>query len=172
MEDHWTKVVYIKLGINGFFVQALELKIPPVVLVLVASALMWALSVVFPNPNFAFSGATFVAIVMASAGAAIAFFGVLAFRSVGTTVDPRVPNQSTTLVVHGVYRVSRNPMYVGFFLVLCAWGVFLSNVAALVMLPVFVLYMNRFQIGPEERHMSEKFEDAYRRYRGTVRRWV
>jgi protein-S-isoprenylcysteine O-methyltransferase Ste14 len=63
-------------------------------------------------------------------------------------------------------------MYVGFLLVLIAWGVFLSNLASLMLLPAFAIYMNRFQIVPEERHMREKFGVAYRQYEAKVRRWV
>jgi len=63
-------------------------------------------------------------------------------------------------------------MYFGFLLVLIAWGVFLGNLASLLPLPAFVVYMNRFQIIPEERHMREKFGEAYRHYEAKVRRWV
>lgn len=152
--------------------QALELKIPPVALALIAGSLMWMLTLVAPDLRFSFSAAPLVAIVLAVIGAGIALLGVLEFRSAGTTVDPRIPDQSASLVQRGVYRVSRNPMYVGFLLVLCAWGIFLCNVATLVILPTFVLYMNRFQIRPEERHMNEKFGGSFRRYTETVRRWI
>lgn len=150
----------------------LELKVPPVALMLITGSLMWILALVAPNPSFWFSTASIVATLLASVGAGTVILGVLEFRSAGTTVDPRVPDQSVHLVVRGIYRISRNPMYFGFLLVLCAWGVFLCNVAALVMLPIFVLYMNRFQITPEERHMNEKFGDAFRKYQHTVRRWI
>ena len=152
--------------------QALELKIPPVALVFITGTLMWMLTLIAPNLSFLFSTAPHVAITLAFIGAGTALLGVREFRSVGTTVDPRVPDQSERLVVHGIYRVSRNPMYVGFLFVLGAWGIFLCNAAALVMLPVFVLYMNRFQIVPEERHMNEKFGDVFHQYQDTVRRWI
>ncbi|MBS3805620.1 MAG: isoprenylcysteine carboxylmethyltransferase family protein [Oleiphilaceae bacterium] len=152
--------------------QTLELKIPPVILVLVTASLMWTSAVVVPSLSFTLSASPFVALVFAAIGVAFALLGVLEFRSAGTTVDPRVPDQSVSLVVRGVYRISRNPMYVGFLLVLIAWGIFLSNLASLVLLPAFVIYMNRFQIVPEERHMREKFGEAYRQYEAEVRRWV
>ena len=151
--------------------QTLELKIPPVVQVLVTASLMWTLAVAVPSLGFTLSGSPLVALVFAAIGFAFALLGVLEFRSAGTTVDPRVPDQSVSLVVRGVYRISRNPMYVGFLLVLIAWGIFLSNLASLVLLSAFVIYMNRFQIVPEERHMREKFGEAYRQYEAEVRRW-
>nr|WP_286086864.1 isoprenylcysteine carboxylmethyltransferase family protein [Halomonas sp. S3-1-1] len=157
---------------QGIIVQTLELKIPPVILVLFTASLMWTLAVAVPSLGFTLSASPLVAQVFAATGIAFALLGVWEFRSAGTTVDPRVPNQSVSLVVRGVYRISRNPMYVGFLLVLSAWVIFLSNLASLVLLPAFVIYMNRFQIVPEERHMREKFGEAYRQYEAKVRRWV
>ena len=152
--------------------QTLELKIPPVVLVLFTASLMWTLTIAVPNLAFTLPLSSLVALVLAAIGVAFALLGVWEFRSAGTTVDPRVPDQSVSLVVRGVYRISRNPMYVGFLLVLIAWGFFLSNLASIVLLPAFVIYMNRFQIIPEERHMREKFGEAYRQYEAEVRRWI
>ncbi|OAN88481.1 protein-S-isoprenylcysteine methyltransferase [Marinobacter sp. EhC06] len=151
---------------------ALELKVPPVVLVAFVAVGMWALSRISPDFSIAIPAAGWVASGIALVGMAIAVLGVLAFRTAGTTVDPRVPDQSESLVVSGIYRYSRNPMYLGFLMVLCAWGLWLGNVPALLFLPAFVLYMNRFQIAPEERFMREKFGDAFTRYCTGVRRWL
>lgn len=63
-------------------------------------------------------------------------------------------------------------MYVGMFAVLIGWALTLSNWAAVAILPVFVLYMNRFQIRPEERALSDRFGDAYLDYTRRVRRWL
>ncbi|MBL3823508.1 isoprenylcysteine carboxylmethyltransferase family protein [Marinobacter sp. MW3] len=133
---------------------------------------MWALSRISPDFSIAIPAAGWVALGIALVGMAIAILGVLAFRTAGTTVDPRVPDQSESLVVSGIYRYSRNPMYLGFLMVLCAWGFWLGNVPALLFLPAFVLYINRFQIAPEERFMREKFGDAFTRYCTGVRRWL
>lgn len=150
----------------------LELKIPPVVQVLVIAGLMGSLAVTLPSLGFTFSAAPLVALVLALAGIAFALTGVWEFRAAGTTVDPRVPDQSVSLVVRGVYQISRNPMYFGFLLMLIGWGFFLCNIASLMLLPVFIIYMNRFQIVPEERHMREKFGEAYHQYEKAVRRWI
>lgn len=150
----------------------LELKIPPVLQVLIVAGLMWALASLLPGLGFAFPASLFLALGLVTAGVVFAVLGVLAFRSAGTTVDPRVPEQSASLVVSGVYRISRNPMYVGFLLILTGWGAFLGNIASLLLLPGFVFYMNRFQIVPEEQYMREKFGDSYRQYERAVRRWL
>lgn len=150
----------------------LELKVPPVVLVFVVAAGMWAVSAISSDLPFSIPGVIWLSACIAVAGIGIALLGVLEFRSAGTTVDPRVPDQSANLVVRGVYRYSRNPMYLGFLLVLCGWGLFLGNALSLLFLPLFVWYMTRFQILPEERFMARKFGETYTRYCSEVRRWV
>ncbi|MCK5866475.1 MAG: isoprenylcysteine carboxylmethyltransferase family protein [Marinobacter adhaerens] len=151
---------------------ALELKVPPVVLVLVTVSGMWAVSAGVPVFRFTVSGAVWLSSSIALLGVLVAILGVLAFKNAGTTVDPRVPEQSENLVVSGVYRFSRNPMYLGFLLTLLGWGLYLGSFAALFFLPAFIAYMNRFQIIPEERFMRARFGDSYARYRAKVRRWV
>lgn len=98
--------------------------------------------------------------------------GVMEFRRNRTTVDPRDPNKTTVLVDSGVYAVSRNPMYVGFALVLMAWVVFLRSPVLSIGVILFVVYMNRFQIAPEERALKELFGDDFDRYVSRVRRWI
>ncbi len=152
--------------------KSLELKVPPAILVVIVAAGMWVLSGLSPNLSFRIPAGAWLASALAVVGVCIAILGVAAFRAADTTVDPRVPDQSANLVVEGIYRYTRNPMYLGFLLVLSGWGVYLGNVVALLLLPAFVLYLNRFQIVPEERVMAEKFGEAYRRYRSDVRRWL
>ncbi|MEH8017197.1 isoprenylcysteine carboxylmethyltransferase family protein [Rheinheimera muenzenbergensis] len=152
--------------------QALELKIPPVVLVALFALAMWVVTPWLPALALPVGWRLILAGVFAAAGAAIALAGVLAFRRANTTVDPRVPEQSSSLVVRGIYRYSRNPMYVGFLLLLMAWAFYLTSVAALALLPLFVWYMNKFQIVPEERHLLQKFGNEYQAYCKSVRRWL
>jgi len=106
------------------------------------------------------------------AGFVVAILGVREFRKAGTTVDPRFPEKAESLVTDGIFRYSRNPMYLGLLCVLLGWAVYLANWPAFLFLPVFVAYMNRFQIRPEERHMLRKFGDAFSDYASRVRRWL
>ena len=152
--------------------QALELKIPPVVLVALFALTMWLLTPLVPSLLVPQSWRLVLAAAFVVAGVAIALSGVLAFRRANTTVDPRVPQQSSSLVIRGIYRYSRNPMYVGFLLLLVALGFYLMSAAALALLPLFVLYMNRFQIAPEERFLLQKFGVEYQAYTQQVRRWL
>ena len=81
------------------------------------------------------------------------------------------PETASALVVAGIYRHTRNPMYVGFGLVLVGWGIFLGNALAFIFLPAFVLHMNRFQIRPEERALAKIFGPEFAAYQSRVRRW-
>ena len=112
------------------------------------------------------------AIAIALTGVGTAMSGVIAFRRAKTTVNPLKPETTSTIVTSGVFRLTRNPMYVGLALVLLAWAVFMSSPWALLGPLVFILYMNRFQIMPEERVISRMFGNAYSAYQAKVRRWL
>ena len=152
--------------------KTLELKIPPLLLVVLFAVVMWLLAQWLPFLVLPLSWRLLFAGTFAISGVTVALAGVLAFRKADTTVDPRVPQQSSSLVIRGIYRYSRNPMYVGFLLLLVAWALYLMNLAALALLPLFVWYINRFQITPEERFLLEKFGADYQAYCKNVRRWL
>jgi len=97
---------------------------------------------------------------------------LIAFRQSHTTVDPVHPERASTLVVGGVYRFTRNPMYLGFALLLLAWVVYLSAWLGVLVIALFVAYMNRFQIKAEERALESQFGQAFREYKKSVRRWL
>lgn len=151
---------------------ALELKIPPVAVVLLAVALMWLLSAFAPSFAWQLPFGQAVAIILALAGGIVAILGVLSFRRAKTTVNPTRPQTTSSLVSTGIYSHSRNPMYLGFLLVLLAWSVFLGNLLALGPVVVFVAYMNRYQITPEERALEAMFGADFTAYKRRVRRWA
>jgi len=152
--------------------QALELKIPPPALMLLFAVTMWLLSVSAPSLALALPWRVPVALIFWSAGIAIALAALFEFRRAKTTVNPLTPEAAAAIVTSGIYRYSRNPMYVGLLLALSGWFVWLSHLLAFVLLPMFVLYINRFQIEPEERALSAKFGGLFRDYRHSVRRWL
>lgn len=133
---------------------------------------MWGISLTTPPVEAPALVRLVAAIAIALAGVGIAIAGVVAFRRARTTVNPLKPEATSSLVISGVYGFTRNPMYVGLALVLLAWAVFLSSALALLGPLVFILYMNRFQIVPEERVLSGMFGDAYSTYQTNVRRWI
>ena len=151
---------------------ALELKIPPLLLVLLTGGAMWCLAWSLPALWVALPMRWPLAVFLFVAGFASALAGVIAFRRARTTVDPMHPGNASRVVRSGIYRFSRHPMYVGVLLLLAGWGVLLANVAAWLSLPVFVLWMNRFQIAPEERALRARFGEEYEAYLRAVRRWL
>lgn len=150
----------------------LELRIPPPVVGLVLAAGMWAIahvSLILPwSPILRLSAAATVAVV----GVAVALGGVWSFRRARTTVNPLRPEKTAALVSTGVYSFTRNPMYVGMALVLLAWAIYLSALASLVGPVLFVAYITRFQIVPEERVLDDLFGAAFAEYKRRVRRWL
>ena len=150
----------------------LELKIPPVVLGLVLVLLMWFGSRAVPSLRFDFAGRIQVVAGLVLLGAFISLAGVVSFRRAKTTVNPTTPAAASALVVSGIYRFTRNPMDLGFLLSLLAWAVFLANALALAVIPVFVVYMNQFQIRPEERALATLFGPEFTAYKSRVRRWI
>ena len=152
--------------------QFLELKIPPPLVALGTGALMWfASSLVAP---FAMPDVirVSVALTLALSGIGFDLAGLMAFIRAKTTINPLKPAATAALVTTGLYRVTRNPMYLGMLLVLFGWAVFLSNLGALLIAPLFALYITRFQIIPEERVLAEKFGAAFMAYQSQVRRWL
>lgn len=152
--------------------KSLELKIPPLLLALAIAGAMWVASRLpfpldVPEP-VRICGA----VTLLLAGGAVALSGTRAFRQVRTTVSPLVPEKASALVRTGIYGVSRNPMYLGMLLVLAGWSVFLASAPALLGLPGFVLYIERFQIEPEERMLEKLFGEDYCEYQSKVRRWL
>ena len=151
---------------------SLELKVPPLLLVGAVAAAMALLARWLPALDFTLTARPFAVATLAAAGAALAVLGVRAFVRARTKLDPRVPHASPPLVRSGVPRPRVNPVSVAMALLLAAWGLQLANLAALLGLPLFVLYMNRFQIGPEERGLRQKFGSDFDQYRAAVRRWL
>jgi len=157
---------------TGLVNMNLELRLPPVVVVAIAALLMLALDRAFPGLAFSWPPAKLAAGVVGSVGVLTAALGVLAFRRSGTTVDPRYPEKAAQLVTAGIYRFTRNPMYLGMALALAGGALLLGNWLCFVVLPLFMAYLSRFQIRVEERHMDALFGDAFTRYRARVRRWL
>ena len=151
---------------------SLELKAPPVALTVVMAALMWFASLAAPAFDFSLPANVVCSTGLALAGALTCLAGVCSFQRAKTTVNPMKLDSASALVASGIYKYSRNPMYLGFLLTLLGWALFLSNESAILLLPAFVLYMNRFQICPEERALTSLFGEEYGKYRARVRRWL
>lgn len=152
--------------------KALENRIPPPAVFLLIAAAMW-LGCRFA-PAVAIDRVARLVVVAGFAGAAglVGGLGVRAFGRARTTINPVRIDQASALVTTGIYRLTRNPMYVALTLLLCAWTIFLAVPWAAAGPLVFVAFITRFQIVPEERVLAGIFGDAYAAYRRRVRRWI
>lgn len=157
---------------DGRAMSWLELQVPPPLVGLVVAVLMggFAGGVEWRMP----AGANALSVaLLVMLGLSFDLAGLWAFRASRTTVNPLRPRRASSLVTRGVYRITRNPMYVGMAFLLLAWGVYLAHWPVMLLGPVvYILYLNRFQIGPEERVLTELFGEPYRAYLSRVRRWL
>lgn len=146
----------------------LQNRIPPPLVAILFGLLMWAASRFLPRHDLPL----ILAIATALIGLTICLAGVWSFHRARTTVNPLHPERASALVESGIYRYTRNPMYLGFAVILLAWALLLGSLVALLGVPGFILYMNRFQIVPEERALAALFGTAFSRYCERVRRWA
>lgn len=152
--------------------QNLELKIPPPLVALACAAGMFGLARLAPGWGWHWPAAEMLGAWVALLGVALDALGLIAFHRAKTTVNPLNPSATSTIVQDGIYRYTRNPMYLGMLVILLGFAIYLAHPLGLLLLPVFVAYLTRFQILPEERFLREKFGEAYCGYASRVRRWL
>ncbi|MCY7313932.1 MAG: isoprenylcysteine carboxylmethyltransferase family protein [Pseudoxanthomonas sp.] len=150
----------------------LDHRIPPPIIAFLCAALAWALARYTPAFSYPPPLPLPIAALFALGGFALDLSGFLAFRNASTTVNPLSPEKATAIVQSGPYRFTRNPMYLGMASILFAFCLYLANPVSLVAVGVFVIYLTRFQIIPEERLLLHKFGESYAEYKRAVRRWI
>lgn len=151
---------------------SLTLRIPPVLVVLITMLLMWSVSQLWPLLTFEVSYQFWASLFFIAVGVVVILAGVVSFKIADTTVNPLSPDDASTLVIAGIYRFTRNPMYLGMLMILCGVAVYLGTLSSALLLPVFVLYMNALQIKPEEIALENLFGENYREYKYAVGRWL
>jgi len=151
---------------------ALENKVPPPIVALLIGAVMWAVERWSPLPEGGSPSRLAISFGLAGLGVLVVVLGMLAFRRAKTTINPVNIGAASSIVTTGVYRYTRNPMYVGLALMLVGWAVHIAVPFVLVGPVVFILFITRFQIIPEERVLTSKFGGEYRKYQERVRRWL
>ena len=150
----------------------LELKIIPPVQVIISASLMLTLAHYLPNYHFDFTYALILVIILLVTATVIGSLALYDFHKQQTTFHPHTPEKSTTVVNTGVFAYSRNPIYIALALSLIALGVYLQNYSSFTVVPVFIWYITRFQIIPEERMLDKLFPNDYQAYCQKVRRWI
>ena len=151
---------------------SLRVKVPPPAVALLFGLLMWLASSMVAPVAVSFAARVGVAVVLVSVGLTLGVAAMLSFLREKTTMNPTKPGAASSLVTGGVFRFTRDPMYLSLLLYLLAWTSYLSSWLALLFVPVFVLYINELQIKPEERALSELFGAEYASYKARVRRWL
>ena len=150
----------------------LELRIPPPLVGVLIGVAMWLLVEQSWLVGLSGSARLVAAIILVLLGAAVSLAGVVSFRRARTTVNPLKPERTSALVCSGIYRITRNPMYLGFLLILAGWAVLLVSGYVWFGPVLFVAYITRFQILPEERVLTDLFGDEFTAYQNRVRRWL
>ncbi|MBS9777871.1 MAG: isoprenylcysteine carboxylmethyltransferase family protein [Gammaproteobacteria bacterium] len=150
----------------------MKLKVIPVAQVIISAITMFALAKTFPSKDLVIPEKNIISTVILFLGITITLLGVIEFRKKNTTLDPRHPEKTQQLVTTGIYRLSRNPMYLGFLITLISWFIALANIVSFMVIPFFVVFINRFQIKPEETLLLQKFSSVYSQYCKKSRRWI
>jgi protein-S-isoprenylcysteine O-methyltransferase Ste14 len=151
---------------------ALELKVPPPIVVILTGLLMWlSPSTLFPvlQGNL---WAIYLGLVLMLLGILMDGYAAMMFFAAKTTISPVAPQNASTLVVNGIFKFTRNPMYLGMTILLLGWALLLQNAAAVLGPILFVTYITRFQILPEERILTQKWGDTYTAYLSKTKRWL
>ena len=134
--------------------------------------MMWWLARLLAVGEFETEIQSLLAVVFMSAGIGMMLIAAFSFYEAKTTINPLDPSKASHLITTGIFGFSRNPIYLADLLILIAWAIWLGNIFNIALLVVFVVYINRFQIAPEERALGSHFGDAYRDYCSRVRRWI
>jgi protein-S-isoprenylcysteine O-methyltransferase Ste14 len=153
-------------------IQILEAKIPPPIVMLVMGFLAWVAARYLPALSFQFLPNRAIASALAILGLALNVYPKLVFDRAGTTINPLKPSSTTCLVTSGIYGYTRNPMYLGQSLMLLGWTMYLHNLAGLVAVPAFIIYISQFQIRPEERVLAARFPEEFAAFCKQTRRWL
>ena len=146
--------------------------IPPPAAFAIAIAGMWFSTRYIPLARFSLSYQVPIAVALVAVGLLVVILSLRLFVHAGTTPDPRSPERASELVTSGVYRLSRNPMYLGDSIMLLGIGLWFGSLAALACIAVFIVYTDRVQISREETALRDRFGERYADYCARVRRWL
>lgn len=122
--------------------------------------------------RFNFTNQSIISLVILLLGIIIIAIGGYTFRKENTTVNPMNPELTTHLVTNGIYRLSRNPMYIGFLAWLLACALFIGNLTNFLLFPLYIILVNKLYIAPEERALKKLFGDEFDKYKNDVGRWI
>ncbi len=150
----------------------MKLLIPPPIQAAICVGAMFLVARYVPALNFSFSFQSVLAGLFVGTGILIDLASLRMFYKSETTVSPISPNKTSSLVTTGIYRFTRNPMYLGLVIILTGVALWFGNFGGFIFVLVFIWFITRFQIVPEEEALLEKFGVDYADYCMTTRRWI
>ena len=148
----------------------IKTKFPPPLVALTFGFLINYTKNIFPKIEI--KNENFFGSIMIISGFIIILSSIILFKKYKTTITPLNPSNSTKLITVGIYKFSRNPMYLGLLLVLLGISFMINIIGGFLLIPLFILYLNLFQIIPEENAMVDLFKDEFLDYKKNVRRWI
>ena len=145
-------------------------KIPPPVITLIGALLIYYSSSFFPYLTLpAFNALPILSLV---SGIAVIVSAIKSFKDYKTTINPLKPETASSLVMNGVFKYTRNPMYLGLLLILIYLSLIFNVVGGCLVSLGFIIYITKFQIIPEEVAMEKLFGNQFLEYKQQVRRWI
>ena len=148
----------------------MKTKIPPPILALIMIALIYLSSLFIETTTFNYQGSLSILFLILGFACLLPSFKL--FAKFKTTITPLKPSNSTALVTEGLYRYSRNPMYLGLLLITIASTIWFGTWLGIIINIVFIFLINFLQIIPEEEALLEIFCEEYEEYKKSVRRWI
>ena len=148
----------------------LKTKIPPPIIAIAFIVILYISSL--GMDRFIFEGQSIFSLFIFILGLGCVLSASTQFRRINTTVNPLHPESASYLVVDGIFKFTRNPMYVGLCAVILAFGFYVGTWFVFILLPLFVISINYLQIVPEEVALQKLFGDEYVSYCNSVRRWI
>ncbi|WP_069469722.1 methyltransferase family protein [Candidatus Marithrix sp. Canyon 246] len=150
----------------------LKLIIPPPIYMLFFATIMWLLDKYMPIVQIFPETWQLLGLGLIAIAILLDLWSLTLFLLVRTTPNPIKPENASELVIRGMYRFSRNPMYLGLLTMLIGWAIYLGGLIAFFILPFFVITLNIQQIKPEEEVLEKKFGETYLAYKRCVRAWI
>tara|TARA_S200000501_G_scaffold216156_1_gene202843 strand:+ start:1141 stop:1596 length:456 start_codon:yes stop_codon:yes gene_type:complete len=148
----------------------IETKIPPPIVGLIFGILINYTKDIFPNLEI--KNDNLLGIFTIIVGLVCILSAINLFKKYKTTITPLNPSSATNLITNGIYKFSRNPMYLGMLLILAGISIMVNPIGGLLLMLIFLTYINKFQIIPEEKAMADLFKDEFLEYKEKVRRWI
>lgn len=150
----------------------LKTLIPPPVYLLAFGAVMWLMHSYVPLYYWLEIPWRYTGLLLIFLAGLSDLWSLGLFLKLHTTPNPMRPSAATHLVTLGLYRYSRNPMYLGMLVMLLGWWIWLGSLTPILLLPVFIYVLVKMQVEPEEEALEAHFGDRYREYKNSVPRWL